>query len=252
MSLVHNGKRLALLKRSVGRNHATERPLYPIEVARSMDELAKELDDKSGSKIAKRFNISSSLVSDFRSMMVIPEKYSDVWGWGPFTGGRIPWSMFRRAGTFLKARIINEDELGMLINGVLNEEIPTSAIESILYLRKKNPDKKFEECCSDILKLIPEKVSYIIFIADVKPSVIKSMKKAALTKSTSPDSLVEDVLKKCLGESSVDGVLIKQDRYVKIAFTEEGRKKLDEIASREDVLLSDIINHLFVKEGFHD
>ena len=248
MSLIHDGRRLALLKRSVGRDHAEPRPLYPIEVAKYMEEMKSELGDPSGEKTATRLGISPSLVSDFTDMVRLPPGLHYVFGWGAYKGGSIPWSMFRRAGHFLRNETITQDDLEVLISGVLQEQIPTSAVEEIMYLKKKNPDKTIEECCQEILNLIPAKIKYVVFISNLEPDIEDAIQKAASGKTMHPDDLAESVLSGHLGESNMEGVLIKNG-HIKIALTEQGRKNLDDVAKKEKVMLTDVVNHLLRKDG---
>lgn len=248
MSLIQDGHRLALLKRSVGRDHAEPRPLSPIQVAEYMEEMKSELGDPSGEKTATRLGISSSMVSDFTHMANLPPKFHYVFGWGAYKGGSIPWSMFRRAGPFLKNGTITQDDLWTVISGVLQEQIPTSSVEEIFYLKKKNPDKTIGECCREILNLVPVKIKYVVFITNLDPGVKAGIQKAASGKDVSPDDLAESVLSKHLGKDDTEGVLIKNGQ-IKVALTEQGRKNLDSVAKREKVPLTVVVNHLLRKDG---
>lgn len=248
MSLIRDGRKLALLKRSIGRDHAEPRPLSPIQVAEYMEEMKSELDDPSGKKTAARLGTSSSLVSDFTHMVNLPPKFHYVFGWGAYKGGSIPWSVFRRAGPFLKNGTITQDDLWTVISGVLQERIPTSSVEEILYLKKKNPEKTIDECCREILNLVPAKIKYVVFITNLDPSVKAGIQKTASDKDVSPNDLAESVLSKHLGKDDTEGVLIKGG-HIKIALTEQGRQNLDSVAKREKVPPTAVVNHLLRKDG---
>jgi hypothetical protein len=249
-SILKDGIKLARLKRSIGRDHAEPRPLYPSQAAEYLSEMKKELDDPSNTKIAKRLGVSKSIVSDLLNILKAPSKYRDVWGWGRYKGARLPWSQFRRVCDFYEQKVISEEEFGMLVNGALNDQIPTSVMEEIVYLKKKNPTKSFEDCCKEILNLIPEKIQSIIFIADLDSDIIKKIREQAHKESKSIEEIAESVLSKYLGAENLKGVLIKNDKHIKIALNELGRKKLDEIASKENKLMIDLIDHLFVRAGY--
>ena len=210
-----------------------------------MQEMMRELDDPSGTKIAKRLGISTSLVSDFMSFIRIPPQYHGMCTWGPPK----PWSMFRRAGPFLDNGTITLEDLDLLCSGVAADKIPPSSVEAILYLKRKNPSKTIKECCKEILNLIPEKIRYVVFIADLDPNAVDSLKQRATDESISPDDLAESLLAQSLGRENVEGVLIKNDRYIKIALTEQGRRNLGDIAEKEGILLTNITNHLLHKNG---
>jgi len=103
MTILKDGLNLARLKRSIGRDHADPRPLFPIQVAKYMEEMKKELNDHSSVKTAERLGISTSTIADFVNMLKSPRKFDDVWGWKE-NKGRIPWSMFRRVGDFYQKK----------------------------------------------------------------------------------------------------------------------------------------------------
>lgn len=250
-SILKDGIRLARLKRSIGLDHVDPRPLFPIQVARYMEEMKEELDDPSNRKTAKRLEVSTGLISDFLGMLEAPPiKYDHVWGWGPFKGGRLPWSMCRRMGKFYAQKIISEEDFGRLVNGAQSGKIPTSSIEEIVYLKKKNPKKSFNECCKEISNLIPEKITSIVFIADLDSNIIEKIKEKARKESKSEEEIAESVLSKYLGDENLEGVLIKNDKYIKIALNKNARQKLDEITEKENKTIVEIISYLFLKEGF--
>ena len=250
MSILNDGIRLARLKRSVGRDHAHPRPLPPIQVAKYLQEMKEALDDSSNTKTAERVGIKEVMINDFLSLLKLPSKYNDVWGFSSDSDGKIPFSMFRRAGKFYEQKIISEEEFGMLVNGVLNDQINTSSIEDILYLIKRNPTKSFENCCKEILNLIPERIKSIVFITDLDTIVVEKIRDHARINSKSDEDVIELVLSKYLDDKNIEGVLLKNDKHLKIALNQEGRKKLDEIANKEKKLIIEIVNHLFLKEGF--
>ena len=250
MSLLHDGLKLARLKLSIGRNHTADRPLTPIEVAKYIDEMINALDDPAGKKVAGRLGVSTSLIREFHNLLKSPPKFYDLWGWGTSKGGRIAWSQGREACDFFGKNIISEDELGSLIHGVVEEEIEAGDMREIVRLRKKNPDKSFAECYTEISNLIPKTIESIIFITDLDPSVIKNIDKQAAIKSVTSDYIAESIIVKYLGSENVDGVLIKNEMHIKIAITEQGRTVIDRLVEKECITLNKIINHLFIKEGF--
>ncbi len=247
MSILHDGVMLARLKRSMGRDHATPRPLSPIEVASCIEDLTQHI---SLNEISKRLNINARVLRDFLNMKKTPKKYHDVWGWGKFVGGKIPWSAFRRAGDFLEKKVITVENFSDLVQGVLNEDICTTDVEDILYLKTKNPDKSFEDCYKEISNMEPEIIKSIVFVADLNSRILKDLNREADSKSMPVDSFAASILRRRLGSDDVEGVLIKHSRHIKIALTEQGRKNLGDAAARENVSLNDVINRLFLLEGF--
>lgn len=254
MPILTDGIRLARLKRSIGRDHADPRPLYPIEVAKYMQEMKDELGVSSNKEIAVRLSLKNqnpALVSDFLSLLSRPSiKFDDVWGWGSqMEDSRIPWSMCRRLGQSYAKKIITGEDYEKIVSGVLNGEIPTSEVEEILSLMKKNPGKSCDDCCKEILNLIPEIIKSIVFIADLDSDIITKINEKAIKESKSKDEIVESVLSKHFREDEIEGALLKTT-YIKIAFSEKGREKLEEIRKKEGKSLLEIINHIFAKEGY--
>ncbi len=250
MSILKDGVRLAQLKRSVGRDHAHPRPLPPIQVAKYLQEMNDALNDSSNSKTADRVGIGTSMISDFLGLLKLPSKYSDVWGFSSDKDGKIPFSMFRRAGDFYEQKIISEDEFGMLVNGVLNDQINTSSIEEILYLKKKNIEKPFDDCCKEILNLIPERIKSIIFITDLDSTVVQKLLEQSQKDSKPVEDIIQSILSKYLDDDNIEGVLLKNNKHLKIALNKNGRNMLDKIADKEKKLIIEIINYIFLKEGY--
>ena len=256
MPILTDGIRLARLKRSIGRDHADPRPLYPIEVAKYMQEMKDDLGVSSNKEIAVRLSLinqNPALVSNFLSLLSRPSiKFDDVWGWGgehALVDGRIPFSMCRQLGVCYAKKIITGEDYEKIVSGVLNGKIPTSGVEEILSLMKKNPGKSCDDCCKEILNLIPEIIKSIVFIADLDSDVIAKINEKAIKESKSKDEIAESVLSKHFREDEIEGALLKTT-YIKIAFSEKGREKLEEIRKKEGSLLSEIINHIFTKEGY--
>ena len=254
MPILTDGIRLARLKRSIGRDHADPRPLYPIEVAKYMQEMKDDLGVSSNKEIAVRLSLKSqnpALVSNFLSLLSRPSiKFDDVWGWGShMEDSRIPFSMCRLLGVFYAKKIITGEDYERIVSGVLNGEIPTSAIEEILSLMKKNPEKSCKDCCKEILNMVPEIIKSIVFIADLDSDIITKINEKAIKESKSKDEIAESVLSKHFREDEIEGALLKTT-YIKIAFSEKGREKLEEIRKKEGKSLLEIINHIFAKEGY--
>jgi len=250
MPIIKDGLRLARLNRSIGVNQTTFRPLYPIQVAKYIKEMKDDLNESSNKKIANRLGVKHQLIADFLTLLDAPRKYDDIWGFGRAKGGRLPWTMCRRMSQAYNGKKISEEEFGMLVNGALNNEIPPKMVDDIIMLKKRHPEKPFEDCCKEILNLVPEKITSIIFIADLDSIVIEKIRGQAQKESKSEEEIAESVLSKYVGSENLEGVLIKNDKHIKIALNEKGRKKLDEIAKQENKQLVEIITHLFLKEGF--
>ncbi len=187
------------------------------------------------------------MIDNFVGLLAVPQKYHNMLGWGKSDGCPIPWSEIRRAGPFLKSGDITAEELDVLLKGVINKQIPTSMIEDILYLKKKNPEKSIEKCCEEILNLVPKKIRYVVFVTDIDPDVASRLRKHTSAGPATPNARAELALAKSLGAENLEGVLIKDGKHIKVALTEKGRKNLDVIAKKEGVLVRNVVNHIISK-----
>ena len=234
---------------SIG-THRSKRPLSPIEVSRNLEVMKVDLDDKTHKQIAKRFQCSQITIKQFIDLLKAPKRYEDVWGWGLSNDGRIPWSQFREACYCYGKKIITEDEFGALVSGVLNGQIDPSDVREIVRLKNKNPGKSFKECCIEIHNLVPETIKSFLFIADLDRYVLESIRAWAHKASILEEEEAERVLSKHLGAEHVEGVTIENNRYIKIALTEQGRKNLGNVAQNDGKTLVDVVNHIFTKAGY--
>ena len=242
MPLIRDGRRLALLKRSVGRDHAVPRPLSPLQVAECLEEMKSDLADPAGRKTARRLGVSASLVSDFAGMISLPRESRRVLGWGPRRKGSVPWSAFRRAGPLLRDGAITQDDFWALLDGVLQGRVPASAVGDILQLKKKNPDRTAEECRREIMNAVPARKRYVVLVSDLDPDVEAALQEAASAKAASPDALAESALSERLG-GGTEGVLIKDGR-IKVALTGQGRSILGDEARGEKAALAGAVNRI--------
>ena len=76
--------------------------------------------------------------------------------------------------------------------------------------------------------MVPEIIKSIVFIADLDSDIITKINEKAIKESKSKDEIVESVLSKHFREDEIEGALLKTT-YIKIAFSEKGREKLEEI-----------------------
>ena len=244
-----SGKTLALMYASIG-TRTNKRPLSPIEVSRNLRIMREDLDDKTYKQLAKRFRCSQIIIKQFIDLLNAPKRYEDVWGWGLSNDGRLSWSQFREACDFYGKKIITEDEFGALVSGVLNKQISPSDVREIVQLKKKNPEKSFRKCYMEICNLIPETIKSFLFIADLDHTILENIHARARKTSVSDEEEMKCVLSKHLGAEHVEGVAIENNRYIKIALTEQGRKNLGNVAQNDSKTLADVVNHIFTKTGY--
>ncbi len=252
MSTRYNGKLLARLIHSIG-TRRVDRPLLPIEVSDGLRDLA-DGDDSFAKRelLGKRFKVSPTIIKNFLDLQKGPPKFRDVWGWGRVKDGRVSWSQFRDACVAFHQEIITEDEFGILVNGVLDGSIKSDNVSEIVHLRKKSPDKSFETCCRELANTVPETIKTVFFIADLDPSISEGIRRKAREKSVSNEDEAERVLSEYVGRGNIEGVVIQDDKYIKIAFTEDGRRNLGDLMKEYNEPSRYIINHLFTRAGYDE
>jgi len=251
-----DGVRLARLRRSIGRDHSDPRPLTPFEVASYIKEMKDDLNISSNKEVAERLGLKGEqMIKDFLSFLDRPsKKFDDVWGWGRYVegdGGKIGFSMGRRLGVWYAQKRITGDNYDSLVSGMINGDIPTVDVEEILYKMKKNPKKTFEDCFKEIGYRIPEVIKSIVFISDIDPDILEKISKTAKEKGTTINEVAESILSKYFGTEELEGILIKNEEHykiIKIAFSEQGREKLDNFCKKDKISRESIINHLLLKE----
>jgi len=249
MQIHYDGRILALVRNSIG-THSTKRPLTPIEVSKYLRKMKDELHDDSHIQLAEMFQVAPITIKQLIDMSGSPARYHDVWGWGTGNSGRIPWSQFREACDFFTKKIISEDEFGMLVVGALNKQVGTSDIREIVRLKKKNPDMAFEKCYREILNMVPKITKSVVFIADLDPAVLDGIRVSAGKKAISDEDVAISALSKILGSKDVEDVAITNNRHIKIALTWKGRKRLGDVAQKDNQTLADVVNHIFIKAGY--
>lgn len=252
MSTTYNGKLLARLIHSIGTRRG-DRPLLPMEVSDGLLHLLDGDDSPAGrTRLGRRFKVSGMTIKEFLDLQKAPDRFRDVWGWGGVKDGRVPWSQFREACDFYHKGIITEDELGILVNGVLDESIKPDNVREIIRLKKKSPAKSFETCCRELANTVPETIKSVLFISDLDPGISKSIRQRAREKSVSNEGEAERVLSEYVGRGNVEGVVIQDGMRIKIAFTEEGRKKLGDLMKKYNEPTRYIINNLFTRAGYSE
>lgn len=251
MPIIKDGKRLARLKASIGRNHVEPRPLKPIQVARYMQEMKDDLGEKTDKVIAERLEVSPQQIKDFLSLLKRPsEKYDSVWGWGSSNPPvKIGWSMCRRLGAFYAEGVILAEEYDKLVSGLLKGELSTTWAEEILYLKKRNADKSFDECCTEIANLVPDIVESFVVIFDLDEELYSKISEFSEKQGKSVDNVIEDSLAEFFpNEGELEGVLVKDKEILKVALSKEGRKRLGELCKANKVDLEEIIGKLLEKK----
>lgn len=251
MPILKDGKRLARLKVSIGRNHVNPRPLKPIQVARYMQEMKDDLGEKSNKIVSERLEVGPQLIGDFLSLLQRPsEKYDSVWGWGSSNPPvKIGWSMCRRLGAFYTEGVISAEDYDKLVSGLLTGKISTTWAEEILYLKKRNADKSFDECCTEIANLVPDIVESFLVIFDLEEQLYSKISEFSKKQGKSVDSIIEDSLAEFFpNEGELEGVLVKDEEILKVALSKEGRKRLGELCKENKVDLEEIIGKLLEKK----
>lgn len=245
MDLLKDPKRFARLLRSIGVGVQKKRPLTPIEVATEIEELKKEING-TNSEVAERLHVDPKQILDFLKLLRLPSSIQHTLGYGRIDLGRIPFTTGARI-----SELDSKEDMKILANSVLDEDkvvIKKEEVQQLVNLKKRNPEKSIDECISQILKIRPRITTSYLIVSDLKESIAENLEKKSKQIGKNLNDFALEILAKFFPEQSMEEVIIKDQKYIKIALTEEGYKKFYEY--KKTYSINEIANHLFESEGY--
>ena len=243
MTMLHNPKRMARLKLSVGTRTYNNRPMTPVEVALAI----KEFADETGStmnNIAKRLGVNTSTCRMFLAILDLPKDWWGVWHFGSAdSSGLLPFSMASKLSSRFKNNELTKDDLDLLKGAAMDPKKPARRddITNILSYHSKNPNTTLKSAIKDIMNLTPEKVSSHVIITDIASKFLKPDAESA-RKS------ILKTLEKYFVNKSIEDLRIKGKAHLLILFNEEGYDRFYELARKENIPAKNLVNHLCSEE----
>jgi len=243
---------MAELKMSIGTKSHGDRPLTPVEVARAIQDLQKETKEPL-EKIADRLGVHKDTCNMFLSILDLPNDWHDIWRFGQADeSGRLPFSMASRLAPKFKKNLLSKNDLDLLKGAALDPKMPARRddVSNILTCISKNPEKTLEKCFEEIMNLIPERIPAFVFITDIKPEFVAELKSRSEKIGKPVKEIILEIFSHYFPTNSVEDLRIKNEQYIQILFNEEGHNALYKLAEDEGTVLKNLINHIFIKEGF--
>ena len=98
------------------------------------------------------------------------------------------------------------------------------------------------------MNLTPEIVRGYLIITDIDPKIVSEIRKESEKLGMGEHDVLLSKLAKHFSKSSVDGVRIKNDKFIQISFDEKGHEEFYNMAKKKDISANDLVNHILSKE----
>jgi len=220
MGLLNDLDEYAKLLSSIG-THKRERPLLPVEVAKRIKILKDECT--SLNEVSERLSLDAKLIGQFLSLLNLPETVHGIIGWGHTDKFRLG---------FTKASIIAEledsNDQDILAKAAQISAFKKQEIRDVISLKKRNADKKIEECIESVLSFRPVIEKGYMMITNIKPNTIKRLHSAIRGHSDKIEDLIKQSMETLLPLHSLSNVAIREN-YVVLNLNEEGYKKFEKL-----------------------
>ena len=246
MGIFNEPKRLGLLLASVKVNYE-ERPLTPIQVAEWIQEAIEELGGKD--KVMERLDLSSSMINGFQNLLTkVSEDIASSFKWGKtdakngvlnFTAAHLMSSFEPEEQNKLFSACFELAQKGTKFPG--KEEL-----KRVKQYYNENKDVSFDDAIAYIFKMDrpPKGFTSSGLMAVLDEDVFDNLMKRVEEKNSSAKEVVQEVLRKKLGEDSVSGIRIMESRIIRVIFSKEAKEKFDTNAKSKNLRKNAFMNNL--------
>ena len=248
MYILNNPARLAKLLASLNVPNNLNRPLSPMDVAREIETLQKDLNNDQN-ELVKRLPIEQDMTKQFLSLLRLPPQVQDmvVWGESKKETGALGFSVAARIAMF------DEPQDVLKLVGTVTEmsrPITKEEVKGMLSMKKRNPDITIEECILEILDVTrPVTITHHIFVSDLNPDIAQALKKSSRKSNQNVHQFAADELRKIFPEEFVENVKIFAD-CARLSLTEEGMGFITKYSKSHGILRQNVLNHMFESGGF--
>ena len=248
MHILNNPARLAKLLASIKVFNKSNRPLSPMDVAREIETLQKDLNNDQ-SELIKRLPIKLDMIKQFQSLLRLPPQVQDmvVWGETMSKTGVLGFSVAAKIAMF-----DNSNDVLKLVGTVTDISRPLTKenVKHMLSMKKHNPGTTIEECLSEILNVTrPITITHYMFVSGLGSDIVQVLKKLSQESNQDINQFAADVLRKIFPKDCVENVKIFTD-YVRLSLTKEGMDFITKYSTSHDVLRQNVLNHMFESGGF--
>ena len=246
MSLLQNTKHMADFLSSINVPYS-DRPLSPIEVAKTLSGLLDELGHDQN-ELVRRLPLSQNSVKSFQRLLRLPSKLHGAIVWGePKSTDELSFSAAASI-----AKLKDKDDMLKLVGSMheLGKPASKSEIQGIVGLKNRCPEMGIDECIAQVFNVTrPTVIQHYIFISGVNPLIVKSLAKSAKSANKKLDDFAHLVLSRQFPENSIKGIKL-HDEYVHMSLSKEGHDFVSKYPALNNTSNNDIINQLFSNEDF--
>ena len=162
----------------------------------------------------------------------------------------MPFSLAKWIAPNLKDNKLTKDQVDLLKGAMLDPDKPATRddIIAVIFCMTKNPEKSGKQCIQEIMNLTPEIVRGYLVITDIDPEIVSDIRKEGEKSGMPEQDVILSKLSKYFSEHSIDGVRVKDDKFIQISFDEKGHGEFYDMAKKEDISANDLVNNILSKE----
>lgn len=251
MSILKDHKRLARLSESIGVGTHGERPMTPIEVAYAIEDLKNATGDSIKDIARNRLHVDPSTCRLFLSLLDLPPEWSGMFHYGSAdSSGRIPLSLACRIAPKFKNNKLTKRQVDLLKSAMLdsNESAKRDDIIAVITCIANHPEKSTEQCIRDIMNLTPKIIRGYVVITDIDSDFVSKIRKECTNSDMTEQEILLLKLSKHFSKNSINGVKIKNDKFVQISFDKKGYAEFYSMAKKKGVSANSLVDHILSKE----
>lgn len=245
MYILNSPARLAKLLVSI-KVPGTNRPLSPVDVAKEIHMMLKDLDGDRN-ELIKRLPIEQDVTNQFLRLLNLPPQIRGmvVWGESKHETGAIGFSVASRI-----ASLDGPNDM-LKVAGTITEmprPVTKEEIKGILSLKKNNPDKPIEECLSEVLNVTrPVVITHHIFLSGLDPNIAGSIKRRAHKSGKNMHDLASSALRRVFPDDSLKSAKVFSD-CIRLSLTEKGADFISEYSESHGIPMQEALNHMLGSE----
>ena len=199
----------------------------------------------------KRLHVTIDTCNLFLSFLDLPRELVGIFHFGPADGsGRMPFSLAKWIAPNLKGNKLTKDHVDLLKGAMLDPDKPARRddIIAIITCMTKNPEKSGKQCIQEIMNMTPEIIRGYLVITDIDPEIVLEIRKESKKSGMQEHNILLSKLSKHFSENSIDGVRIKNGKFIQISFNATGHHEFYDMAKKENTSANELVNHILSKE----
>ena len=226
--------------------------MTPIQVAHAIKDLKEASGDSLGHIAKKRLHVTLDTCNLFLSFLDLPRELVGMFHFGSVDGsGRMPFSLAKWIARNLKDNKLTKDNVDLFKGAMLDPDKPATRddIIAVINCMTKNPEKSGNQCIQEIMNITPEIVRGYLVIADIDPEIVLEIRKEGEKSGIPEHDVLLSKLSKHFSENSIEGVRVKNDKFIQISFDGNGHDEFYDMAKKEDISANEMVNHILSKEA---